>query len=98
MSKQKRWLCADCHREWRPPMPDDMVMGEPARWTPEAGCPCCKSLAISLVEYEPPFRGGDIPRPDAPAPQLATPDVQKLDIRRIQQPEPSLALSSPEFG
>lgn len=61
---QRRWLCRDCHREWLDV--SETAMGcEP--WTPDKGCPRCRSAAIEERRFQPTFPGGDIPRAAAPA-------------------------------
>jgi hypothetical protein len=52
---QKRWLCNACEREW--------VFA--TNWSEGEPCPACRSLAVSLHQYQPEFPGLDIPRTPA---------------------------------
>lgn len=62
-------------------------------WTPDYGCPACRSMDIATVSYRPNFPGADIPRD-----QLSSLDIQPYTVLAPAQ-EPSLALTSaiPEF-
>ncbi len=58
MITHRRYLCATCDREW---LPNASAAGADP-WTPEMGCPGCRSSKIAVVDYQPSFLGGDIPR------------------------------------
>lgn len=73
--KAERWLCQDCGKEWsqgsdmgylrviRPDVIDPQTrQPESKAWTPNDGCPSCRSDTIGLVRYDAAFPGGDIPR------------------------------------
>lgn len=61
----RRWLCADCDREWLGP-DETLSVSNGVKWRPEDGCPGCQSPHIAQVVYTPEFRGGDIRRSETP--------------------------------
>ncbi len=66
---QRRWFCQACQREW---LPGANAAGA-NQWTPEQGCPGCRSAAIAEVQYQSAFAGGDIPREHHAPPLIPAP-------------------------
>lgn len=65
MEIHRRWYCRECHREWLVPTAcyansaPVSITGNPINGP---NCQVCGSPEIELVEYQPEWPGGDIPR------------------------------------
>lgn len=67
MSKQRRWFCRECKREWHDHRASNESGGMYANSSPYIpfngkNCQICGSPEIQLIEYTPPYPGLDIPR------------------------------------
>ena len=99
MSKQTRWICRGCDREW-------------VAWVNQLDgtsdiCPRCKSPQIEQVTYDPQFPGGDIHRMNVSSESKDGPPLPAIEPERVHITEnqtlammskdEELALSCPEF-
>ncbi len=81
MSRQKRWICHTCHREWAYD-PSTLTIG--VRWDGET-CwyPGCDSKDIEHVAFTAPFLGGDWHDTQPPLPE--PPDLRPPDLLTIAE-------------
>ncbi len=87
----QRWVCRDCEREWL----------YAHHWTPEQGCPACRSMQVEQVTYQAAFPGADVPRSGATemsAVAPVAPVVQKPPTALIADEERNWAIELSGMG
>jgi len=97
MMKHTRMYCNECRREWLVPT-KYFTNSAPLTITGNRRddlCIYCGSGSIELVEYQPSFLGGDIPRPDSPSLVLSPLNTgDDYDPSKVKEVTPGFAVNN----